>query len=265
MSFNKWLAIVALGVTCLQITAEEVAWDYSNPEVALPPSMIICKRNLPVKERNDCILKSIESLLPSLKNGYAPLGINPLDPYKVKKTTLQFKQGPVYAKLQMRDAIVSGLTRGKAKAVRSKVNDNKMYLEVDVELPKLRTSANYKGYGGVNDIKVDSSGYANITHTKITSTWKIYGNIETIQNEEYMMVKAFEVSDLNIDKMRFNVTGIFEDPELNNFINEFVNSQWKNFYKQVLPQARSMYEPIALDSVNKIFGRVPFRRLMPKD
>lgn len=79
------------------------------------------------------------------------------------------------------------------------------------------------------------------------------------------MIKAFEVTNLDIQTMHLNATGIFAEPELNTFVIEFVNQYWKSFYKQILPQARSMYEPIVLDAVNKIFGRVPFRRLMPKD
>lgn len=101
-----------------------------------------------------------------VQNGYAPLEIVPIDPYTVKKTTLAFKQGPVYARLYMRDAMASGLTRGKVTAVRSKVNDNKMYLELDVHFPKLKTSASYKGSGGYNDFKVNSAGHANVTHSK---------------------------------------------------------------------------------------------------
>lgn len=79
------------------------------------------------------------------------------------------------------------------------------------------------------------------------------------------MIRAFEVADLDIKTMQFNATGIFAEPELNAFVVEFVNQYWKSFYKQILPQARTMYEPIVLEAVNKIFGRVPFRRLMPKD
>uniref|UniRef100_A0A336KVT5 CSON001102 protein n=1 Tax=Culicoides sonorensis TaxID=179676 RepID=A0A336KVT5_CULSO len=237
----------------------------NNPEVELPPSMIICTRNAPAKERNECIQKSINSLLPTLKDGYPPLGINSIDPYTVKKTTLAFKQGPVTARLYMKDAMSSGLTKGRVKAVRSKVNDNKMYLEIDVHFPKLRNSANYKGSGGYNDLKVNSAGTANVSHTSISSTWKMYGKIETVNGEDYMMIKAFEVAKLDIKNMEFNATGIFPEPELNEFVVQFVNQYWSTFYHQLLPQARSMYEPIVLEAINKVFARVPFRRLMPKD
>lgn len=66
----------------------------------------------------------------------------------------------------MRDARATGITHGKVDAVRSKVKDNKMYLEIDVHLPKLQTSASYKGSGGYNDLKVNSAGHANVTHSK---------------------------------------------------------------------------------------------------
>lgn len=46
---------------------------------------------------------------------------------------------------------------------------------------------------------------------------------------------------------------------------EFVNQYWPMFYKEMLPGTRQVWEPVMIELVNKIFLRVPYRRLLPKE
>lgn len=99
---------------------------------------------------------------------------------------------------------------------------------------------------------------------KISGIWKLLGEIESIQGEDYMIFKKFDLENLQIKGMSINATGLFPDPDVNAFVLEFVNQYWESLYQQILPQLKSVWEPITLGSINKIFGRVPFRRLLPK-
>lgn len=70
---------------------------------------------------------------------------------------------------------------------------------------------------------------------------------------------------LDITNMKINATGLFPDPDLNNVALEFLNQYWEPVYRQAYPQTKATFAPIVVDAVNKIFGRVPFKRLMPKE
>lgn len=79
-----------------------------------------------------------------------------------------------------------------------------------------------------------------------------------------MIFKKFDLDNLQIRGMNINATGLFPDPDVNAFVLEFVNQYWESLYQQILPQLKSVWEPITLGSINKIFSRVPYRRLLPK-
>lgn len=101
-----------------------------------------------------------------MKDGYAPLGISYFDPYKVKKSVVEFSTGTIFSKSVMKDALISGFSRAQVKNVRTKVNDRKMYIELDMKLPVLTTEAMYKGFGGFNELRINSSGYMKVTLSK---------------------------------------------------------------------------------------------------
>ncbi|XP_063701013.1 uncharacterized protein LOC134831264 [Culicoides brevitarsis] len=259
------LIVCVIPVIFSESTSDEEETWVPNPEVELPPSMIICRRDAPSQERNECIKNSIKSLLPLLRDGYEPLGITHFDPYKVKKTIIEFNTGTIFSKSVMKDALISGFSRSQVKNVRTKVNDRKMYIELDAKVPQIATEAMYKGSGGFNELRITSSGWMKVVMTKVTGTWKFLGEIETIDNEDYMIFKKFDLDNLQMKGMSINATGLFPDPDVNAFVLEFVNQYWETLYKQILPQVKSAWEPITLGYVNKIFGRIPFRRLFPKE
>lgn len=80
-----------------------------------------------------------------------------------------------------------------------------------------------------------------------------------------MIIKALELSNFIVQNMHFDVSGLFPDPDVNEFAVAFLNQVWESVYQQILPQLKSVWEPATLDIVNKIFGRVPYRRLLPKE
>uniref|UniRef100_A0A336KP11 CSON013970 protein n=1 Tax=Culicoides sonorensis TaxID=179676 RepID=A0A336KP11_CULSO len=213
-------------------TNETIEWT-RNPEVELPPCLIICKRNVAAQERNECIKNSIKGYLPSVKEGYAPLGIEPIEPYILPKNRLEFRQGELYAKMIMKDTAIAGI--------------------------------NYKGRGGYNEFKVNSAGHAKMTLTNATGTWKFLGKTETIQNEEYMIINSLDLANFVVQNMHFDISGLFPDPDVNEFALAFLNQVWQSVYQQILPQLKSVWEPATLDMVNKIFARVPYRRLLLKE
>uniref|UniRef100_A0A336KU45 CSON013981 protein n=1 Tax=Culicoides sonorensis TaxID=179676 RepID=A0A336KU45_CULSO len=235
-----------------------------NPEVELPKAMIICYRDVSTQERNECIKNSMKSLLPTMKNGIPSLGVPDFDPYKIKKTVIEFNTGQISSKSVMKNALISGFSRAQVKNVRTKINDRKMYIEIDMKIPELTTQAQYKGSGGFNELRVNSTGWMKVTLNKMSGTWKFLGEIENIQGEDYMIFKKFDIDNLAIKNMQINATGLFPDPDVNSLVLEFINQYWESLYQQVLPQMKSVWEPITLGSVNKFFAHVPFRRLMPK-
>lgn len=80
-----------------------------------------------------------------------------------------------------------------------------------------------------------------------------------------MIIKSLDLANFVVRNMHFDITGLFPDPDVNELALGFLNQVWQSVYQQILPQLKSVWEPATLDMVNKIFGRVPYRRLLPKE
>lgn len=80
-----------------------------------------------------------------------------------------------------------------------------------------------------------------------------------------MVIKSLDVTNSQIQNFKANITGLVADPDVNSFILEFINQNWKIFLDQFLDQTKSGWEPTYLNIFNKIFGKIPFDQLMPKE
>lgn len=94
------------------------------------------------------------------------MGIESFDPYFLPRNRLEFRQGELYAKMIMKDTSISGVSKTEIVNVRSKINSQKLYIELDVRFPKILVDADYKGRGGYNEFKVNSAGHAKLYLSK---------------------------------------------------------------------------------------------------
>lgn len=94
---------------------------------------------------------------------------------------------------------------------------------------------------------------------------QLKGELEKRNNDEYMQITAFDFEQPVIKNMKIYATGMFPDPNLNQLALDFLNQYWPFVYQQLLPETRKSWEPIMVNAVNQIFGRIPFRRLMILD
>lgn len=174
------------------------------------------------------------------------------------------------------------MSRGEVRAVRSMADDTSLHIEADIFFPEIYMESLYKGAGKFNSFKVKSKGYVNVTWSKymrratidchwtiifpaaVAVTWKMDGFVERRNGEDYMKIKGFDMIP-KIQNMKVSATGLFPDPDVNQFAVEFLNQYWELLYKQFYPATRGVWEPVILNTVNKIFDRVPYRRLLPKN
>lgn len=131
--------------------------------------MIICSRNTSNSIREDCIKNSINYLLPRLKNGFLPLDFPVLDPFFVNRTYIEYEQNFLKAKLNVTDTLVSGLSTGEVKTVRTKMNSTHLYVLFNVFISLIQLESDFQGQVLFNDFIVHSKGHAFIDCCKFKS------------------------------------------------------------------------------------------------
>lgn len=249
---------VALAAT-LSAAAPQPLVD--DPEVELPSFMEICYRDGP--ELGKCIKNTIQRMLPEMQVGIESLGFPSLDPYVSKSTYVDYKRNQMSASMHIKNAKTFGMSKAQIMDVRASATDKTLNLEVDVRFPQILIEGFFKGEGRFNSIKLASKGYFNNSMTEVTTTWKMAGKVTERNGEEYLQIESFDMSP-EVGDMKIYATGLFPDPELNQIALEFVNQYWPMMYKELLPASRQVWEPVMVELVNKIFLRVPYRRLLPK-
>lgn len=128
-------------------------------------NVIICPRY--TSDRDECIKRSIQAIIPVFKDGFPSLGIAAFDPLLVKKAYFEYKQNQVLATLNVKNAKVIGMSGAEVQEVRSNLTDTNLDLEFDVRFPKVYMEGNYKGEGRFNEYKVKSRGFFNVTYSEL--------------------------------------------------------------------------------------------------
>nr|XP_029730033.1 LOW QUALITY PROTEIN: putative beta-carotene-binding protein [Aedes albopictus] len=223
--------------------------------------MRICNRNDP--ELGQCIKDSIQRLLPELVNGIPSIGFPAIDPFTQDSNYFEYKNQQMHGSLHLKNAKTYGMSRAQIRDVRAAAVDDTFNMEVDVYFPKVITEGKYKEKDVSHAIKLVSKGYFNVTTTDVSTTWKISGRTTQRQGEEYLLIDKFDMTP-EVGDMKVYATGLFPDPGLNQVALDFVNQYWPSLYKEMLPETRHSWEPMMLDIINKMFNRVPYRRLLPK-
>ncbi|XP_052868331.1 putative beta-carotene-binding protein [Anopheles cruzii] len=254
--------LVLFGVAlCAGATIAAKLAPADDPEVELPAFMEICYRDSP--DLGKCIKSSIQRMLPEMHTGIESLGFPSLDPHESKSTYIDYKRNQMSASLHVKNAKTFGMSKAQIVDVRATATDKALNLGVDVRFPELVMEGYFKGEGRFNSIKLASKGYFNNTMTDVTTTWQLSGEVTERNGEQYMEINSFDMSP-EVGNMKIYATGLFPDPELNDIALEFVNQYWPMIYKEMLPNSRQVWEPVMVEIVNKIFLRVPYRRLLPK-
>lgn len=62
-----------------------------------------------------------------------------------------------------------------------------------------------------------------------------------------------------------DITGLLPDPDVNAFVLEFINQNWRSLSGILIGQTKAIWEPLHLDIINILFKKVPFRQLMPEE
>lgn len=253
------VVILLLGALCAFVAGQTDFVD--DPEAELPSYMSICRRDDPAL--GECIKDSIQRLLPELHAGIPSIGFPPLEPYSQESSYFEYKNQQIHGSVHIKNGKTFGMTRAQIRDVRATADDDTFQLEVDVRFPKLISEGKFKGEGRFNAIKIVSKGFFNITFTDVTTTWQMSGKTVERNGEKYMLVDKFDMTP-EVGDMKVYATGLFPDPGLNQVALDFVNQYWPALYKEMLPETRRSWEPLMLDVVNKMFNRVPYRRLLPK-
>jgi len=208
--------------------------------------------------RDECIKSSIQNILPKLQDGTI---IQSIDPYTINERTFEYKRGELYTKLNLKTGNVHGISKTEIKDVRTKIDDNGLYAEIDVFVPRILAEGLYKSNGKFNSFKINAKGSYDITIIDTAATLKIKGVFVTKNGQQYLRIVNFDITPV-IGDFKVNITGISPDPEINRLHLDFINHYWPLLYRDAVPQTKEVWEPHVISRINAVLLRVPFKTIL---
>ncbi|XP_014246256.1 protein takeout-like [Cimex lectularius] len=218
--------------------------------VKLPSHWARCKKGA---LQNDCLKRSIQNAMRDLEKGNRTLGVQPLDPWKIKLFMYDHGSGPVALKLTARDTSILGFKNVKVDHVRTDWEK----MELQINSSKLTIFGKYVMNGSLIFLPVEGKG--NFRFTLDDFTTKMNFIFEKFNKKGKEFVKVKEATFLpEASKIRIRFDNLFNGNKvLGDRMNDVLNYNWRLILDTVQPiTLHSLGEPAKIVA-NALFSRVP--------
>ncbi|XP_034253416.1 uncharacterized protein LOC117652539 [Thrips palmi] len=205
---------------------------------------------------NECLRKAIQSAIRSLKDGYAPLGMVPLDPLVIEQLVLL---SPENAKCDLNKYDVVGLTNVICEEASFVVTGDKSFrLTFDLLLPQFDAAGTYSMEKGFLGNKKPNQGSFTFNLTEYRANFVLDGALSTASDgQEYATLTGVSSS--------FN-GGINPRVHFEN-LSQGRNKLWNRAPQGVLQGYKTaidqLHPILAQTYSNLLFQNVPFAYLFP--
>lgn len=156
-----------------------------------------------------------------------------------------------------RNVKLFGLSRSKVSSVNTAVSDNSLVINAKFLIPAMFFTAQAVSQMFLGILHTDFNGQFNLTMTDVDSELRIEGATEKASGVDFMRIK-------DVDFVPHPKTVTFYAAGVDQAYLDFLNQNWPNFYDQVLPDGRKLWNPLMRDFVNQIFATAPYRVFLPK-
>uniref|UniRef100_A0A1B0FR41 Hemolymph juvenile hormone binding protein n=1 Tax=Glossina morsitans morsitans TaxID=37546 RepID=A0A1B0FR41_GLOMM len=260
MQTNGYIFVVILGLSGLSFTASQQQHEqiYELPEEL---KNFACHEDDPAV--NECIRKGLQFGIDSLKTGIPGVRISAMDPFHIDKATYQFANNFVKGKISLRNITVKGLSAIKLKNVDYSRKDNQAHFVVHVDMPRIIAEGTHRADVLINNAKISSKGSFNITLTNLVV--KIIMDSELYERDGHEYARILKLNfEPNVGDMKLKADGLLPEPILNDAIVDFINRNWRQFYKILIAESRPTWEPAVKKLVNDYTSYIPHDILVLK-
>lgn len=190
-----------------------------------------------------------------------------MDPWVTEDAKLNYSMIEAFVgKLSVYEVYSYGLSTGEVQSVVANITDkNVLKLSIDIFFPEGKIKGHYEGTTRVGILPFYSGGPFNLTTTKALLNWKIKAKVKKVNGTEYMKVRTFKFKPVKIANLKVNLEGIFPSKQLTRSTVKLINGSWGFFMRQLMPETQSYFGPALVNILNKIFMKIPYDRLLPKN
>ncbi|XP_026480098.1 protein takeout-like [Ctenocephalides felis] len=226
----------------------------------------------------NCLESAIQRSVRLLKDGDRKLNLNALEPLHVTAINIDTGAGNFRLKLDLMELDITGFSTIENVKIQSKGDDQLSWV-LTGHVPKVEVKGKYKADGQVLVLPVQGDGDANISllssfvRSHICTQNRLLNGSQTIlilpiiketdqrpqrKGKAYMQLNQFDVK-FNAKRVTMHFDNLFNgDKVLGDNLNNFINENWQEIFKEVQPALEDSLAQIFLEITNRFFNKVPF-------
>ncbi|KAL0275799.1 UNVERIFIED_CONTAM: hypothetical protein PYX00_003543 [Menopon gallinae] len=226
----------------------------------LPPSFDICHTSKP--DFTKCLGAAVEEAVHTLKDGYPPLGLYPIDPLDITALNIDQGSGPVSIDLKFKDLKIYGFKDAKISDVKADVPNFRFSAKVTV--PEVSLKGKYNINGKVLILPITGNGDCVLTMDDVAAQVELLGKERKKDGRLYMNVQKFDFK-FDLKKFKLKFENLFNgDKALGENMNQFINENWNEILLELKPSIQEAFGAVFAEISNRIFSKVPYNDIFPE-
>ncbi|XP_011212411.2 circadian clock-controlled protein daywake [Bactrocera dorsalis] len=226
-----------------------------TPLTALPPGIPTCVGTN--SDLNACIKNGLKEIKPRLKSGIPELSIPPLDPLVLGSHKVEMTDDFAKGYLNVHNLIIKGISESTVDTLNLEMQGDHVKLQVTTKTPSIEKQGAFQGELTAEGLNLKPEGQFTSKLTDLQLDIEAEGDLTEREGHKYLQLKSFNVIP-QIGDLEFNADNIVPDKGLNTVILAVINSHWPTFYKLLVKETRTTWEPIVLFVANAYLTAVPF-------
>ncbi|KAM7361046.1 protein takeout-like isoform 2-T2 [Cochliomyia hominivorax] len=247
---NRSFIPIFFGVLSLMVTS--VFGDAYLKEA--PSFLTPCQ--LSDSNNGECVAKAVENVFTNWRDGVPGLkSLGSIDPYRVKKIHLEQDSHNINLKVDLKDAIFTGLS--KSSVIKAGINKDYTF-KLLVKIPLIKVKTGYRMKGNILVLQVDSTGLLDSTISDIELLFVVKSKLITVHDHKFFDVQSIQTAIKNVGNFQVHFDNLFNgNAELENSAYELFNENWRDIFEIMSPVLQQTLDALAIERFKKIFGYVP--------
>uniref|UniRef100_A0A8D8XTD4 Protein takeout n=1 Tax=Cacopsylla melanoneura TaxID=428564 RepID=A0A8D8XTD4_9HEMI len=240
----------------------DLAFAASIAKRAPGSELKVCKRSVP--NYKECFMQSIQSAIPVLMRGIPKVGILPVDPLFLTRLDIGQGSGPVSIDLNLKNASIIGLKHAAIKTVKYDIDNYQFSAGFDIN-DNVQIVGQYSIKGKIMVLPIVGNGNCNITlvHPKL-DVKELRGKPFVKNGKTYIKLDKVLISIAKVEKMYIQLENLFNgNKELSEQMNVFLNENWADIIKELMPAIESALEAVVKEIGNRLFSKIPYEDFFP--
>ncbi|KAL7294606.1 hypothetical protein TKK_0011912 [Trichogramma kaykai] len=244
MSLSIILAVCA-------VTSFTEAGKYKGLEFLEP-----CRKNSPGLE--DCLKRSANALATNFQRGMPELGYTEVEPIILDELYIQLGDGPNGYKANFNDIEARGVSAVQVTALRSRIDDEEVQIQMTLDIPTIRAIAKYRSSGQLLLVKASGGGDYWGQYDGVKAKVFIRAKPYVTQGQKFLRLQQLKL-DFTVRNIKMGVENIKDSNTiLQAALNLFINTNSQELLKEMKPDLRRKLVQQMSSFVEKIFAQVPY-------